>query len=63
MEKMEPDAENTARTAADLTVVMAEEKLGINVAYRTYTAEMPEPAQTFQATNGSHRPESQSRFP
>ncbi len=39
MEKMEPDAENTARTAADLTVVMAEEKLGINVAYRTYTAE------------------------
>ena len=39
MEKMEPDAENTARTAADLTVVMAEEKLGITVAYRTYTAE------------------------
>ncbi len=39
MEKTNPDAENVARTAADLTVAMAEEKLGVSVAYRTYTAE------------------------
>ena len=39
MEKTNPDAENVARTAADLTVAMAEEKLGVNVAYWTYTAE------------------------
>lgn len=39
MEKTDPDAENVARTAADLTVAMAEEKLGVSVAYRTYTAE------------------------
>lgn len=39
MEKTMPDAENTARTAADLTVAMAEEELGVSVAYRTYTAE------------------------
>jgi len=39
MEKTDPDAENVARTAADLTVAMAEEKLGVNVAYWTYTAE------------------------
>lgn len=39
MEKTEPDAENVARSAFDKTVVIAEEKLGVNVAYRTYTAE------------------------
>lgn len=39
MEKSMPDAENTARTAADITVAMAEEELGVCVAYRTYTAE------------------------
>ena len=39
MEKTDPNAENTARSAADLTVAMAEEKLGVTVAYRTYTAE------------------------
>ncbi len=39
MEKTDPDAENVARTASDLTVSMAEEKLGVTVAYRTYTAE------------------------
>ena len=39
MEKVEADTENVARTAADLTVAMAEEKLGLTVAYRTYTAE------------------------
>lgn len=39
MEKTEPDAENTARTATDLTVMMAEEKLGVTLAYRTYTAQ------------------------
>ena len=39
MEKTDPDAENIARTAADLTIAMAEEKLGVSVAYWTYTAE------------------------
>lgn len=39
MEKTEPDAENVARTASDLTVIMAEEKLGVTMAYRTYTAQ------------------------
>ena len=39
MEKTDPDAENVARTAADLTVAMAEEKLGVSVSYWTYTAE------------------------
>ncbi len=39
MEKTDPDADNIARTASDLTVNMAEEKLGVTVAYRTYTAE------------------------
>ena len=39
MEKSNPNAENVARTAADLTVAMAEEKLGLSVAYWTYTAE------------------------
>ncbi|MCI8969953.1 MAG: extracellular solute-binding protein [Oscillibacter sp.] len=39
MEKSDPNAENVARTASDLTVMMAEEQLGITMVYRTYTAE------------------------
>ena len=39
MEKSNPDADNTARSAHDLTVMMAEERLGITLEYRTYTAE------------------------
>ena len=39
MEKHQPDTENTARTASDLTIAMAEERLGLTLAYHTYTAE------------------------
>lgn len=39
MEKIDPNAENVARTASDLTVAMAEEELDLTMAYRTYTAE------------------------
>ncbi len=39
MEKSSPDAKNISRTAFDLTVGMAEERLGLTVEYRTYTAE------------------------
>ena len=39
MEKTEANTVNTARSATDKTVIMAEEKLGINVSYVTYTAE------------------------
>ena len=39
MEKTDPDAENTARSAADKTIAMAEEALGLQVDYITYTAE------------------------
>lgn len=39
MEKTEADVENVARSAADKTVMMAEEKLGLSVGYVTYTAE------------------------
>lgn len=39
MEKIDPDAVNVARTAADLTIAMAEERLGVRVDYWTYTAE------------------------
>ncbi|MCI8483357.1 MAG: extracellular solute-binding protein [Lachnospiraceae bacterium] len=39
MEKSDPDNENISRTAFDITVGMAEEKLGVTVEYRTYTAE------------------------
>lgn len=39
MEKSAPNASNTARTAHDLTVLMAEERLDLVVEYRTYTAE------------------------
>ena len=39
MEKSNPNAENVARTAADLTIAMAEERLGVTVDYWTYTAE------------------------
>ena len=37
MEKTEADTVNTARSAADKTIVMAEEQLGIKVNYVTYT--------------------------
>ena len=39
MEKTDPGVENVARTASDLTVMMAEEQLGVTMVYRTYTAE------------------------
>lgn len=39
MEKIDPDAENVARSAADKTIRMAEEQLGVTVNYVTYTAE------------------------
>ena len=39
MEKTAPDAENMARSAADTTILMAEEALGVSVHYITYTAE------------------------
>lgn len=39
MEKVTADTENTARTASDLTIAMAEERLGLTLAYHTYTAE------------------------
>lgn len=39
MERTDPDAVNVARSAADLTIAMAEERLGVTVTYRTYTAE------------------------
>lgn len=39
MEKTEADTVNTARSAADKTIVMAEERLNITVSYVTYTAE------------------------
>ena len=39
MEKSDPNAVNVARTAADLTIAMAEERLGVRVDYWTYTAE------------------------
>lgn len=39
MEKTDPDAENVARSAADKTIIMAEEQLGVTVGYVTYTAE------------------------
>ena len=35
MEKISPDTENTARTASDLTIAMAEERLGLTLAYHT----------------------------
>ncbi len=39
MEKSKPGVDNVSRTAFDITVSMAEEKLGLRVEYRTYTAE------------------------
>lgn len=39
MEKIEPNAKNVARNASDLTIIMAEEELGVTVFYNTYTAE------------------------
>lgn len=39
MEKTNPNADNIARTAFDLTINLAEENLGLTVEYHTYTAE------------------------
>lgn len=39
MEKTNPNADNIARNAFDVTVAMAEEKLDLIVEYKTYTAE------------------------
>lgn len=39
MEKTAPDKENVARSAADKTIQMAEEELGVTINYITYTAE------------------------
>ena len=39
MEKTSPNLENAARNAFDRTIALSEEKLGISMAYRTYTAE------------------------
>lgn len=39
MEKTNPNADNVARTAFDMTVALAEQKLDLIVEYRTYTAE------------------------
>lgn len=39
MEKSGASNKNVARSASDLTIMMAEEELGVTVAYRTYTAE------------------------
>lgn len=38
MEKTNPDVENVARTASELTIALAEEKVGTTMVYRTYTA-------------------------
>lgn len=38
MERSDPDADNTARTAYEQTACMAEEELGLYMEYRTYTA-------------------------
>ncbi len=39
MEKTEANVENVARSAADKTIMLAEEKMGVSVGYVTYTAE------------------------
>ena len=39
MEKSKPNATNTARTAFDQTIGLAEKELALTVEYRTYTAE------------------------
>lgn len=39
MEKSGENAKNVARSASDLTIMMAEEELGVTVTYQTYTAE------------------------
>lgn len=39
MSKSDPNAKNISATAQELTVIMAEEKLGLIVDYRTYTAD------------------------
>ena len=40
MEKTEANVENVARSAADKTIMLAEEKMGVSVGYVTYTAEI-----------------------
>ena len=47
MEKSDPNAKNVARSAFDLTVIQAEEELGVSVEYRTcllYTSPSPRDA-------------------
>ncbi len=39
MEKSKPNVENAARNAFDRTIAIAEERFGLTVEYRTYTAE------------------------
>ena len=39
MDKSRPDAKNTARSAADITFMRAEDELNLTVEYRIYTAE------------------------
>ena len=39
MEKSNPNAENVARTAQEISIMEAEEKLDLRVEYRSYTAE------------------------
>lgn len=39
MEKTDPEADNVARSAADKTILLAEERLDVKVDYHTYTAE------------------------
>ena len=39
MEKTDPNSENVARNAMEQTVCLAEERLGVQVDYMTYTAE------------------------
>lgn len=39
MEKSDPNAENAARTAQELTVIAAEKALNLNIEYQTYTAQ------------------------
>ena len=39
IEKTDPEADNVARSAADKTILLAEERLDVKVDYHTYTAE------------------------
>lgn len=55
MEKVGPSVENVARSACDLTIMMAEETLGVSVAYRTYTAENYQGQSNVPAFSGQRR--------